>query len=113
MIVNDPPSVTVVSAREVDRDAADTVPVAFACTRVPLGFHALSVSIRIPRATLGDTYFLSDNLTVLPATPDPNQGISKRVLPVTSPIACTVVEAAKVAQGSTKRASQAVISSPG
>lgn len=70
-----------------------------------------SVSIRMPSDTLGDTNFLSDNLRVLPATPEPNHGIENRVLAVTSQIACTVVDAANVAIGSANTAFHAVKSS--
>lgn len=68
----DPASVTVVSTRDVVSDAAVTVAVAFACTRVPDGAPALSVSILSFRSTHGVAYFLRAALSVVPATPLPN-----------------------------------------
>lgn len=80
VIVNAPHSVTVVSARDVESDAAATVPVAFAFTRVPLGLPELSVSIRTQRAAAGAPVFERLSFRVDALVPLPNTGNETRVL---------------------------------
>lgn len=110
--MKEPPRVTVVSASEVDNEAAVTAPVALACTSVPDGLPALSVSIRILRFCVGEAYFLNDNFRVDALTPVPNTGKETLLLPVTFDIACIDVACAKVATVSANTAFQAVRSSP-
>ena len=74
------------STRLVVNDAAVTVAVAFASTRVQLGAHAVSVSILTPRSTPGETNFFKDSLKELQASPVQNVFIAILVLAVTSPI---------------------------
>lgn len=88
MRVKAPAKFIVVSAREVVILQGVTVPVAFACASVPLGLPALSVSIRIPKSTLGDDTFASDNLRVEALTPFPKIAMLMRVLPATSHTSC-------------------------
>lgn len=97
-----------VSAREVERLAAVTVAVAFACTSVPLGFPVpSSVSIRTQSDTLGETAFESDNFVVLADTPLPNTGKDIRVFAETSQIFCAEVACAVVGHCSAKTTFQA------
>lgn len=91
-----------VSASELVSEAAATVPVAFASTRVPLGLPALSVSIRTCSATLGEPTLARFNFVVLPATPLPNTGKETRVFAATSPMFCAEVACAVVGAFSIK-----------
>lgn len=91
-----------VSASEVVSEAAATVPVAFASTRVPLGLPALSVSIRTHNETDGLPVLARLSLRVVPAVPLPNTGKETRVFAVTSPMFCAEVACAVVGAFSIK-----------
>jgi len=112
VILKEPPSVIVVSAREVVRLQGAIVPVAFACTKVPLGAPALSVSIRKFRFTEGLKIFARDNLRELLETPLQKAGIDTLVFAVTSQINCSVVADAKGVTGSIKTTCPALPVSP-
>ena len=112
MILKEPPSVIVVSAREVVRLQGAIVPVAFACTKVPLGAPALSVSIRKFKFTEGEETFARASFKVLALTPLPKHGIEILVLSVASPINCSLVALAKVVTVSGKTARPAAPVSP-
>jgi hypothetical protein len=103
-----PAIVTVVSTKLVVNQLSNTVAVAFASINVPLGSPALSVSILTHKFTDGLTYFLNASFNVVLAVPLQNTGILTLVLAVTSPISCTLVEAANVGTSSLNKLSPAV-----
>jgi hypothetical protein len=85
-----------------ESDAAVTVPVAFALTRVPLGLPALSVSIRTLRLTDGLPVLARLSFIVLAALPLPKTGKETLVFAVKSPIFCSEVACAVVGAFSMK-----------
>ena len=103
----EPARVIVVSASDVVRDAALTLPLAFTSTRVPLGLPALSVSILIITGTDGLPTLARLSFIVLAALPLPKTGKETRVLAVTSPIFCAEVACAVVGAGSINTTFQA------
>ena len=80
--------------------------------RVPLGDHALSVSILMFRFTEGEENFLRDSFNVSPATHDQKVFILTLVLAVTSHIFWTFVLSANVTISSKNTIFPAVTSSP-
>jgi len=76
--------VTVVSAFAVDNDVPAIVAVAFACTRVPLGDHALSVSTLTVKLSVGHPTFKSDNFIDVTADQSARNFIDLFVVPVAS-----------------------------
>lgn len=96
------PRVIVVSAREVVRLHGAILPVALACTSVPLGAPELSVSIRKFKFTEGETTFARASFNVLALTQLPKAGIEILVLSDISQINCSFVAEAKVTTDSAK-----------
>lgn len=83
--------VTVVSASDPDRLAAVTAAVALACTSVPDGDHALSVSSLKFRSTDGLDVFDRFSLKVVASTPELITGSAYLVYAVRLPILCATV----------------------
>ena len=105
-----PASVTVVSANEVLRLAAVTLPVPLV-TVDQLGDQELSVSTLTFRFPAGVPVFFNDSFSVLAATPLHTTFTATLVLALTSPMFCTHVACAKVTHLSRYIQSQALMDS--